>query len=107
MTSLPLICDWDDTLVYWQDGPEGEWIPGALGFLKFAKRQGWKIVVASARANFEQGAQQIREKLDSAGHPDIDVVAKPLGFAYIDNRAAEFRGSWSETRDKVRRLAKT
>jgi predicted HAD superfamily phosphohydrolase YqeG len=103
--SLPIVIDWDDTLVYWRDGPEGEWIPGAKEFLKFCKRQGWKIIVASARANFAEGEAQIRKTLDAARHMDVTIAPKPLGFAYVDNRGVPFDGNWSVARERVRQLA--
>lgn len=102
---LPLVVDWDDTLVFSHDGPTGEWIPGGKEFLKFSKRQGWRIVVQSARANYPAGKAEIEATLAKARHTDIEVVGKPLGFAYIDNCGVEFRGSWTETRAKVIRLA--
>ena len=103
---LPLVMDYDDTLVYWKNGPTGEWVPGAEAFLKWCKRQGWKVIVASARANFDQGREEIRSKLDRAGFTDMEIAQKPLAFAYVDDRAVEFASSWPEVRVKVRRLAK-
>jgi predicted HAD superfamily phosphohydrolase YqeG len=102
---LPLVCDYDDTLVYWRAGPEGEWIPGAQAFLKWCTRQGWKIIVASARANYPEGEAEIRRMLDSAGFPKIEIAKKPLGFAYVDDKAVEL-APWPELRTKVRKLAK-
>ena len=102
---LPLILDYDDTLVYWRGGPEGEWIPGAKEFLRWCSRQGWDIIVASARANYPEGEREIRHKLDSAGYSKIKIAQKPLGFAYVDDKAVE-PGSWADVRIKVRRLAK-
>jgi predicted HAD superfamily phosphohydrolase YqeG len=101
---LPLILDYDDTLVYWRHGPEGEWIPGAKEFLKWCTRQGWKIIVASSRANFPEGEAEIRRTLERAGY-SFEIAKKPLGFAYVDDKAVELT-SWPELRVKVRRLAK-
>jgi predicted HAD superfamily phosphohydrolase YqeG len=103
---LPLILDYDDTLVYWRNGPEGEWVPGAQAFLKWCTRQGWSIIVASARANFSQGEEEIRRMLDRAGFSKIEIAQKPLGFAYVDDKAVPASGDWAEIRVKVRRLAK-
>ena len=102
---LPLILDYDDTLVFWRLGPEGEWVPGAQAFLKWCSRQGWKIIVASARANFPEGEQEIRRTLDRAGYPSIEIAKKPLGFAYVDDKAVP-TGDWADVRNKVKRLAK-
>ena len=100
----PLIVDWDDTLVSSKDG---EWLGGAKEFLVFCRRHGWKVVVASSRANYQKGEQEIRDKLAEARFVDIDVQPKPMGFAYIDNLGVGFDGSWTDVRRKVMQLAKT
>lgn len=102
MASLPVVLDWDDTLVR-----DGEWIEGAREFVRWCGRQGYKIVVASARANYPEGRAQIERLLTAAGFRDIPVHPKPHGFAYVDDKAiAPIPGNWTNLREKVRMLAK-
>ena len=101
MGSRPLAVDWDGTLV-----SDGEWVEGAREFLKFWRRQGVKVIVHSSRANYEQGRMQIRAMLDAARFGDVEIVAKPDAFAYVDNLAVAFGGSWVDARERVRLLRK-
>lgn len=99
---MKLVIDWDGTLA-----EDGEWLPGAREFLKFAARHGWKVTVASARANYPGGLAEIQATLAAARFSGIPVVGKPLADIYIDDKALAFTGSWPETRAKVQRTART
>ena len=106
-----VVIDFDDTLVGYRKFPEGEWIPGALDALRALRRRRYTIVIHSARANFEGGYEQIRDKLATAGFKESSRLKihtngpKPLGVAYVDDRAVAFDGDWPGALRKVRALA--
>lgn len=91
--------DWDDTLV---DAKTQEWLPGAREALKALRRRGHKLLILSARASWDGGRDQIAAKLASVGIRDVAIHAKPTADLFIDDRAIEFHGDWSQVLRRIR-----
>ena len=61
-------------------------------------RKDYRVVIFSARCRSEEGRVAIQNWL--AKHRiEVDEVCenKPPAFVYVDDRAVEFRGDWSQT----------
>lgn len=114
MTKPLLAVDWDGTCVpqAWPEKPR-EWLSGALEAL-LALQDDYRIVIHTSRiapvwpgneyprnpADVQEEINYIREMLDDAGLPGIEVWQKPWkppAYAFIDDRAVKYRGrpnSW-------------
>jgi hypothetical protein len=109
---VPTVCiDWDDTLVgYKKHGVHGDWLPGAQDALRFLKRRGYTVIIHSCRANWPEGLAEITGLLEAAGFKlgsrlSIHTGAgKPLGVAYIDDRAIPFAGDWAPVLSALRTI---
>lgn len=84
------------------DPPE----PGAREFVDWLLAQHFEVVVVSARAGTELGAQAIRDWLKDHGFPELRVTdQKVRAAAYIDDRAVAYLGGdWDGCRRNVMRL---
>lgn len=116
------IClDWDGTCVEAKWPDMGDWLPGAIRNIKRFQKQGWKVIIFSARLNpydpytsqerpkaeVYKETMQVREKLDSAGLRTVEIwnlPGKPGASVYIDDKAERYHGrpgSWDALGDKV------
>lgn len=90
--------DWDGTLVEHKWPDQGDWLPGAVDFIKDLQKRGYKVVINSCRASYLRGQTEIREKLRDAGLRDVEVhtePGKPLAVAYVDDRGVHFNGDYA------------
>ena len=96
MAPLIVAIDWDATLV----DDDQEWLPGALDGLRWLRKEKHKVIIHSARCNWDGGRDQIESKL--AKHKlSFDVVSKPYADFYIDDKALKFT-RWPEAIKEVR-----
>ena len=92
--------DFDGVLHQYRNGwtghvPEEPPVPGALEFVQYLLLRGWTVVVYSARAKQQEGADGICRWLDQHGFPPLHVaVGKPTASAYVDDRAVRFDGDF-------------
>lgn len=93
---MKLALDWDGTLV----DENQDWLPGALDALRWFQRGGHKIVVHSARANYEGGVEDIKAKL-TKHRISAKVASKPDADLYIDNKGLRFT-RWPDVIREVR-----
>lgn len=98
---MPTVCiDFDDTLVgYKKYGTPGEWLPGACAALRFFRKKRYTIVIHSCRAQWPEGRAAIVAKMKEIGFNEsgrFRIEEKPLAVCYIDDRAREFKGDWSD-----------
>jgi predicted mannosyl-3-phosphoglycerate phosphatase (HAD superfamily) len=99
--------DWDGTLVEHRWPENGDWLPGAVDFIKDLQKRGYKVVINSCRASYLKGQTEIREKLREAGLKDVEVhtePGKPLAVAYVDDRGVQFSGNFNESLARVLEL---
>lgn len=96
---MRLCVDWDSTCV---DG-DGDWLPGALDGLRWLRRAKHKVVIHSARANYDMGRSEIEAKLAKHLLP-FRVAAKPDADLYVDDKALKFT-RWPEVIREIRRHA--
>ncbi|MCP5009404.1 MAG: hypothetical protein GY942_05440 [Aestuariibacter sp.] len=77
-------------------------IPGTKDAIRELRRGG-RVVVFSGRCISDDGINAIQTWL---GNHDIEVDAvcrhKPMADVYIDDRAIQFNGNWTETIDAVK-----
>ena len=100
MAAVKVALDWDGTLV----DQDQNWLPGALDALRWLRKEGHKVIIHSARANWVEGLQQIESKL--AQHKfSFKVIAKPEADLYVDDRAFHFE-RWPDVMKEVRSLKK-
>jgi len=123
-----VIVDLDGVLASWKDGWQGSLIigdptPGARDFLRRLRAQGWEIVIFTCRCYMledptrkaDDVIEKIKEWLDTHGmvYDSLHTLpCKPLGFAYIDDRAvfcnpdgAGRQTTWDGIFREVKRLA--
>ena len=98
MASLVVVLDWDNTLV----DSEQEWLPGALDALRWLRREKHRVIIHSARANYDQGRFQIESKL-AKHNLAFAIKAKPDADIYVDDKAFRF-DRWPDVVKEVRRL---
>jgi hydroxymethylpyrimidine pyrophosphatase-like HAD family hydrolase len=93
----------------WQ-GPAhfGEPLPGVRAALGKLKEKGWRIIVFTTRGD----VASIRDYLESHDIP-FDYInenpdqpagtntGKPVAQVYVDDRAVQFQGNWTETLDEI------
>jgi hypothetical protein len=90
---------WSDGSIY--DDP----VPGSQDAMRQLIERGFKVVVFSTRAIdriirgvIEAGQEaQMRTWLHRNGFPELEIwkePGKPMGIAYIDDRAVRFNGDW-------------
>lgn len=96
---MRLAVDWDSTCV---DG-DGEWLPGALDGLRWLRRAKHKVVIHSARANYDMGRSEIESKLARHQLP-FAVKPKPDADLYVDDKALRFE-RWPQVIKEVRKRA--
>lgn len=107
MSRPTVAVDWDGTLVEhcW---PEcGDWLPGAIDFVKQLQKRGYRVVIHSCRAMYLKGHTEILEKLREAGLKDVEIHTepnKPIAVAYVDDRAVPFAGDYDAAFARVREL---
>jgi hypothetical protein len=94
---LKLALDWDSTLV----NAEGAWLPGARETLMGLLRH-HRVVIHSARANWDGGKAQIEAMLPKHEHLR-GVYGKPLADLYIGDGYMNFAGDWQPILDEIRR----
>lgn len=76
--------------------------PGAQEFIRNAMDH-FEIVVFSARARTEEGANEIRAFLDQYGFPEMEVTAmKPPAFITLDDRAVTFTGTFPDPEELMK-----
>ena len=123
-----LIVDLEGGLASWREGwmgsiYSGDPTPGSQEFLRRLKAEGWEVVIFTCRCyRLEEPTQRaddvierIEEWLDENGmvYDSLHTLpCKPLGFAYIDDRAvfcnpdsAGRRTTWDGVFGEVKRLA--
>ena len=93
---MRLAVDWDSTCV----DEDQNWLPGALDGLRWLRKQGHKVIIHSARANWVEGLQQIEAKLTKHKLP-FKVYPKPEADLYVDNLGMRFK-RWPEVIKTVR-----
>ena len=73
-------------------------VKGALEAVKKLSKT-YKIFIHSTRNNSPQGLQAVKEWIEANGlAPFVQVVDyKPIARMYIDDRAIQFRGDWTQT----------
>lgn len=100
--------DFDGTLVEHRWPEVGEWLPGAVDFVKMLQKRGFKVVIHSCRASHLKGQTEIREKLRSAGIKDVEIhtePGKPLAVAYVDDRGVHCTGNYDQALKEILELA--
>lgn len=122
---LKIALDLDGTMIEKRWPELGPWFPGAITTLRELIDEGHYLYVYSARlspnhpsgdpkepALLIQQTHAVRELLDDAGLPEIDIwfgEGKPFWHLLVDDRAMWFPGrpgSWSKIASKIRaRLA--
>lgn len=95
--SLKICVDWDSTCV----DESQEWLPGALDGLRWLRRAKHKVVIHSARANYDIGRMQIENCLAEFRLP-FKVAPKPDADLYVDDKALRFT-RWPDVIKEVRR----
>lgn len=97
--------DFDGTLHPYTNGWQGQIPadeppePGAIEFLKMCATRNWRVVVFSCRALDLDGNEGIHQWLIKHGLRELVAGIthiKPVAFAYVDDRAVNFRGDWME-----------
>lgn len=99
--------DFDGTLVEHVFPEVGDWLPGAVDFLKNLQKRGYRVVIHSCRTSYLKGATEIREKLRDAGLKGVELhtePGKPLAVAYVDDRAVHCDGDFNEALKRVLEL---
>ena len=108
-----LIVDFDGVLHWyrqgWLDGSiYDEPSPGAKEAMQELREIGYKIVIFSTRA-FDRTVKGVKEHSQFIAMTDwlhrYDIpydsiwmdIGKPMGHAYLDDRAIQFRGNWRES----------
>jgi len=112
-TRAKYVVDWDGTCVEECWPEQGDWLPGAVEALRQMADDG-PVVIYSLRCHLyemddctprsrdavAESVRGIRKKLDAAGLHDVRVYppdrGKPPGKYYIDDRAVEYNGDWTE-----------
>lgn len=111
-SGIVIAVDFDGVLHSYTSGWTG-WVPvdppepGAREFIDWMLAQGLEVVVTSARAHSEEGAEAIRSWLAAYGFPELRVTnEKVRAAAYIDDRAVPYLGGdWDHCRSRILRLA--
>lgn len=94
---MRLCVDWDSTCV----DDDQNWLPGALDGLRWLRRAKHRVIIYSARANYDMGRAQIEDKLAAHNLP-FGVKAKPDADLYVDDKALRFT-RWPDVIKEVRR----
>ena len=108
MSKKHVAIDWDGTLVEHKWPEMGEWLPGAVDFVKALQKRGFKVVIHSCRAGYLKGNTEIRERLNAAGLKDVTLhtePGKPLAVAYVDDRGVHFGGDFDAALKQILELA--
>lgn len=92
-----IACDWDNTLV----DSDGEWLDGAVLFLRRLRRRGYSPFIHSCRANWPGGRDQIAAKLATSGFKDMRIEPKPAALRYVDDLNVLFDGDYQAVFDAV------
>jgi len=95
--------DWDDALVSYETG---EWLPGALEWLRIQLGRGDQIIIHSCKANWPEGLAYLHSRLEEAGvlHPRLSIwhqEGKPYADYYLDDRVVLASGDWEEVSDQI------
>lgn len=71
----------------------GDIVPGTIEALEKLEREGWQIIIYTARPEYEE----VREYLIEHAIPFSYVTkSKPHVRIYIDDRAIRFNGCWED-----------
>jgi len=117
-----LCIDWDGTLVEGKWPDDGDWMPGAVNFLRRYQDK-YRIVISTCRTNTIHPSgdrrdpglvfvekEKIRKKLDDEGLTTVELWDytltpwKPYAVAYIDDRAVKYpgrSGSWLALEERI------
>lgn len=82
----------------------GEPVDKAREFLRSLHELGYRIVVFTSRTNQEVTWHWLRSH-DMAEYVLIVTNVKPLAIAYVDDRAVQFDGDWSNVINRIHWLA--
>jgi len=106
----PTICfDFDGVLNSYTSGWLGPTmlpdppVPGAAEAVALIRAKGYRIVVQSTRATFDDGAKEAIEQYLVKYGIIVDEVTgkKPKARLYIDDRGFRFTGNWAEIIDML------
>ncbi|MGH7974751.1 MAG: 2'-5' RNA ligase family protein [bacterium] len=103
-----IMVDFDNTIAKEnEDHSLGKLMEGAKEALTKLMDDGYEIIIDSARANDEEGADEIKEYLEKHDIPYDSIYSgyKPIAWRYIDDRAIKF-DSWADALKQVEKSEK-
>ena len=86
-------------------GRKGPEVEGALRSMKALKDLGYEVMIHSTRAtNGQEGIDTVASWLDEHDIPYDGITAEKLDAKYyIDDKAIEFKGRWSDVMNQIGR----
>jgi len=90
-------------------------IPGAIETIKNLKKEGWYIVISTARnmRTYEHNIGQVNafqtkiivDWLNKWEIPFDELWQKPHVSIFVDDKAIEFKGDWQEIKKRIYKLS--
>lgn len=80
-------------------------VPGAQQFVETLKKNGFKLIVFSVRAETAVGLIQIERWLKKYGFPELSITnKKPQASLYVDDRGFRFEGKFDEVLNYIEKV---
>ena len=114
-TKTPIVIDFDGTICEHKFPDIGEPMPGVKEALETLKKAGYRVIIHSCRTasywkNILPGNQpKLVEgfmKYHKLPYDTIWTPDKPIGVAYIDDKAIRFDNNWSDIAGNIQKYTK-
>ena len=96
MAVVKIALDWDGTLV----NEHQTWLPGARDALQVMLRRDHKVTIHSARANWDGGQEQSRDRLANLADR-VSIIGKPMCDLYVGDNYISYDGDWPATLNQI------